>query len=270
MSKRRPKVSLREAVNARRDEVAMVNVMAPLMVMHQRLNDAFFDKLGAVGEHPLSPDARALMRCQLHDVVLSGYQVQPRSTDASRRRGSQLRGLAKRVRALSSEIELVICEENLCESLPPACKVQDWMPFAKSIGLPLVMRAFADEADLRGCAKESPRPRGNRTRTEDRKVLQLLARIYHRIGGRGAISDGGPFARFLAAVWDVLPHDYRCKTGETFVRRAGHMIRNLQTHTRNLERDLTINSPSGGQAIDLPSRNIIALDASRRRLAAPG
>ena len=169
MSKRRPKVSLREAVNARRDEVAMVNVMAPLMVMHQRLNDAFFDKLGAVGEHPLSPDARALMRCQLHDVVLSGYQVQPRSTDASRRRGSQLRGLAKRVRALSSEIELVICEENLCESLPPACKVQDWMPFAKSIGLPLVMRAFADEADLRGCAKEKSLARavtGHERKTE--------------------------------------------------------------------------------------------------------
>ena len=59
-------------------------------------------------------------------------------------------------------------------------------------------------------------------------LLTVLAQTYAVAGGRVAMSwkdpkkkmVGGPFARFLCTVWDVLPPAGRPKTAQTFARRA--------------------------------------------------
>jgi hypothetical protein len=211
-----------------------------------RLDEAFFDNLAKIGKRPLSHEARETMRGWFTCYPAMAHGAQ-KPTDETRRRRNEMRALAKRARRMASEIECVgeaHRPDRLVDHLPPALRdhpetvilLESLQPFSRPLELALALHQFANEAEM--VAFEPPRPLGNRERMEDDVLIRFLAEVFHRVGGRIAVSETGPFAEFLRAVWQVLPDDVRGKSAETFVRRAGSMIGDLKNRMRDLPRNL--------------------------------
>ena len=133
--------------------------------------------------------------------------------------------LAKKAEAMAAEIEAGL-------------SALDFLFDSPSKELPRLLREYAQKLNrISGAwAREKGRS-GRRAREQDDWVIEVIAEVYHRIGGRVAVSQTGPFARVLKVVWeDALPANNRSASAETFVRRAKILLPKLREMTKRLPR----------------------------------
>jgi hypothetical protein len=77
------------------------------------------------------------------------------------------------------------------------------------------------------------------------ELIADLAYIYHKVGGKVGPSwtgedrehIGGPFARFLAVIWEVMPGKTRMRTSNSFARRSKTILPKLRDATSDEQRE---------------------------------
>ena len=97
-----------------------------------------------------------------------------------------------------------------------------------SSGRSYLVEVFASMRSNAKALRESAgerRPHSRRFRQEDDQLIQAVADLYRLIGGRVAISDDGPFARFPGAFHDELPRDRRAASQRALIRRATALLK---------------------------------------------
>ena len=152
--------------------------------------------------------------------------------------------------------------EMLAEAIEADLSAADFLVTSPTIELPLRLREYAHSIDpppgvshkvlfdLPGpelntrlkLARQRPRPPGDAGRPflwNDDFVIEMMAEVYHRIGGRVAYSRNGPFVRFLKVIWEVLPRSNRSSTANAFARRAQLLIPVFRKRVRTLPRAVT-------------------------------
>ena len=151
---------------------------------------------------------------------------------------------SRRTKDLRSDVERVLQElreeadraEALAKRIAYRLKFYfDYLASDKVVdgSLPETLRTYARETRP---APRILRRRGHPRRVDDEVLVQTMAYIYHRSGGRVAVSENGPFARFLTVVWGHLPRDLRAKTAEAFVAHAKRLSPRLRAWVGGISR----------------------------------